>query len=220
MKYDDFIDGTNDVIEPFSFSGEDRLPCILVIPERITKIKTKAFFKCTQFDTLIIDHDIYIDDDAFHKCGIQNIIIKSNFTQIYRSSQFMNSPISMIVISTDAPFHSQICFSGNKYLKTVRVSSCDAVIPQRAFADTNIDKLDISSGTWIDIDDGAFYNTKIKKLELPIFTHVGSRAFEKCNELKKVTCYDSECQIDKFAFRKCKNLKEFIIKPLCEPMNI
>ena len=62
------------------------------------------------------------------------------------------------------------------------------------------------------LEKGAFYKAKIEKIYIPdSVTRVGISAFEKCENLTKITGANEIAQIDSYAFCGCSSLSDFSI---------
>ena len=101
-------------------------------------------------------------------------------------------------------------FAGNKTLKKFRVPHSDhfTTIGSEAFADSNIETVDLYYTTET-IGDGAFRNcTKLEEITLPkSVTSIGADAFAGCTGLKKITILCDPSVIPEGAFADCSALE-------------
>ena len=215
MKYEELIsNSTATEIQSNSFNSKSALPALLIIPKNIIHISERAFKKCGGIDTLIIDHPMKIDHNAFTECSIRTLIIKSNGLSNYDYECFNGCHITTVVIAGRIPcgLTTKINFKNNQHLEEVIIST-DADISNFAFSGSSVHTLKINPDIVLNIHDCAFSATNIKSVELPTITNIGPHAFACCKKLKKVVCHDPSVNIMEFAFYKCKNLEKFIIKP-------
>ena len=97
-------------------------------------------------------------------------------------------------------------FYGCEKLSTVTLPVSVKKIGEKAFSYSGVKTIDLSS--IVDIEDRAFYNTSVEKVNFSdSLTKIGSEAFSNCEELTDVKFGNGLTVISEYAFFRCTALK-------------
>ena len=146
---------------------DSELKSLLTIPNSVTKIGKKAFYRAggSSFNITSLPNSVtYVDDLAFY--GIKSLTSISD---------------SLISIGKSA-------FSGCTGLKSVNIPSNNTYIGSNAFSGcTGLDSITISEGV-TSIEQYSFYNTGISHILIPSsMSYLGNFSFWACSGLQSVT---------------------------------
>lgn len=180
----------------------------VALGDGIASIGTRAFYKCSQLQTVEGGSVVHIRDEAFRACtalagydldGVRTIGFES-----FRNCESMGSidvPDSVVSMG-DGAFY--IC----RAAATVSVGSGVSEIPGRAFGycetltDVNLDGADA-------IGASAFINcTGLASASLEGVRAIGPNAFSGCKHLSQVDLGESLGEIGDSAFSECRSLVE------------
>ena len=222
-----------DVIEAQTFVGCSRIKSI-DLPERLTKIGTKAFYDCSGIESIKIPASLTtIETWAFENCSslksitiasenttfavLDNVLFSKNMNTLIKypsanSNTNYSIPASVTTISDSA-------FSGAKNLKTIDLSLATnlASICNSAFKNcSQLTQITIPASLTT-LEDCAFQDcyllTSIKFENGSKLISIGKFAFGACTALTELDFGDTENLkvIGQDAFHFCENLKTVTI---------
>jgi len=176
----------------------------VVLPDSIEYIGDYAFTYCKNLDSIKFPEKlIHIGDCAFlGASGLKNITGGINIKHIGNSAFYGTS--WLIENKNDYVIIGKTLYKYNKEEKKVKLPNNISIIGFYAFANSNIEEIDLSG---IDnIKEGAFFNCKkltvIKNYKID---HVNAFQFYNCIQLK--TFLFKLKNIGKFAFKDCTSLE-------------
>lgn len=197
---------------------------------KVTEISFNAFSKCSNVEEITIPETVTsISGTGFLGCKeLRKIIVSAN------NATFKNNEEG-ILLSKDGS--KLVFYPNNKKGNEYTISNEIKTIGEYAFADNNnLDSIVLSNNLTA-INEGAFYKTKISKIDVPDSVEaIGESAFRDCKNLKEVKLPTNanfktlsaqifkECtnleqielpenltKIDNYAFENCTNLKKIRI---------
>jgi len=186
------------IICDFAFSDCKKLKSI-ELPHNDIGIGAFAFENCTSLESFKITKNIkYLACNPFAGCDI--ISLEGENDQYVTLDDSLYSKDKKILISYNS------YKSNNTILNTVQT------IGEYAFSENKT----ISSLTLTDnvssIEEGAFYNCKIKIIKLPKrLKHLGYRAFQGCTNLVSLSIPQGVSTIESCTFENCKSLSKIDI---------
>ena len=207
----------------------DELVTDLVIPDSVTSIGVKAFYKCSGLTSVTIGNGVTsIGVEAFRGCsGLTIITIPDNVTSIGEYAFYGCSGLISVTIGNGVTSIGDSAFSGCIGLTSITIDNGVASIGSWAFSNcsglTEIHIIDLAA--WCNIN-GLYelmeYESNNKKLylgeklvtDLVIpdgVTSIGDNAFSNCNGLTNVTIPDSVTSIGSSAFSGCSGLISVMI---------
>lgn len=161
----------------------------LKIPSSVTDIGSETFEYCHKLKTVEFKANIDIINERMFSCCEK---LKS-----------IEIPNTVIEISNDA-------FSGCKNLTSVKLPNNLQKIEYQAFADTELQELNIPKSV-TEIGDGAFSGGNFKEVEVPAGVKILEGTFYDCKALKKVILHEGLQVIGSSTFWNCKKLETITI---------
>lgn len=171
------------------------------------KIGDYAFYGCESIERFIQysgGGTIYVGEGAFMRSGIEKIYWSDSYDPVVELSDAAFAFCENLTEVNVAPFEvlPDYAFAGCTNLKTVKLPNLD-MVGKYAFAgsfpETAEPNVHIPKVTYI--DDYAFYDSKIQKIELPDdLESVGANAFLECPMMKEITIPEQVQEIGDRAF--------------------
>lgn len=268
-----------------AFAECDRLTSI-ALPPHLTKIGTKAFYKCSKLQTINLDSIRQIKSRAFDKCtalrsvklgekteiidlfafndcaSIDKISIPANCERIESSAFFQCTQLKEITVTPNNKHSYQsingilyktnkeqselldlviypaglendryvvpenVCyvqshsFSGNKYLKRIRLSDNTQITGYSIFNCINLEKFELSPGNtkyfltdgFLILEEGhqltAVPNASSGKRMPDTIRKIAGGAYAGCTLLTNISISETVYEIESGIFYFCPNLKE------------
>ncbi len=206
------IDFAQSFYSGYSLSLNGEIINNLVIPEEITKIKSRNFEDCISIETVTIPNSVdSIDAAAFFNCkNLITVSLPTSLKYIGNSAFFWCEKLKKINI----PFGiDKICggLFGDCYeLEEIELPNSIQIIESGAFsACLKLKSITIPEGV-TEIGDGAFYKCgELTEIDIPnSLTLIGQRAFQYCTNLKTIKLGEKVAEIKSIAFADCTNLNE------------
>lgn len=153
----------------------------IVLPENVTEIKSKAFFKCSTLESIVIPSTVsLIGNSAFYECSsLKDVEISSGVTSIGGSA-----------------------FSGCSALTNVTIPDSVTSLGGSAFYNcSSLESIELPSNI-TSIGESTFYGcSKLSNIKIPnSVTSIGAKAFYSCSKLTDVTLPGDIISIGEFAF--------------------
>ncbi len=177
---------------------------------KITKIGDNVFKNCPVTDISALTELETIGDYAFYNSDLQSFVVPDNCTKIGNYA-FSKSDIKTF----DFPYtcdklrqYGNYIAANCKSLNTVNVH-CETLIPNYAFDNSPVNRLELPKEDVVSIGEYAFRKTNLKSVDFYKTEFVFTGAFFE-TPLERVTFHDNISVIEEYAFSKCNiNQLEF-----------
>ena len=187
----------------------------ITIPDTVTKIGNKAFFRCVHLTSVTIPDTVTsIGSFAFQVCT------RLASVNIGKGVKYMGdwvfaacSSLTSVCIPEGVPCIGDRTFSCCTSLTDVTIPGSVMDIAERAFAEcTSLKTLVIPEGV-SSIGDAAFSGcSALTSVTIPdTVSFIGSHAFRDCSALTELVIPDSVSKLGNYAFYGCKSLKTLTI---------
>lgn len=193
------------------------------IPKTVKTIKKHAFHACISLETVNFLEDSaleIIEDYAFFKSGVKNIILPHTVRSIGELSFAENHNLEMITLSAKLETIGIKAFINCTSLKQISIPSLVEYIEEETFK--NCQSLtDVTFAAGISqIKAFAFEGCKsLKSIELPRkLRGLTYGAFKDCTNLENIVFYDEFRFIEGEVFAGCSSLKEIVIPKLVKSL--
>ena len=230
--------GTN----PLYFAGDlylnGNLVTELVIPNSVTNIEERAFYRCSSLTNVTIpDSTKSIGEYAFWNCeNLTGVTIGNGVTSIDKDAFSGCKNLKTITLGNSVTSIGEDAFNGCENLKTITLgnsvkaiggsafSGCSSltsiIIPDNVTSISDLSFYECKNLTSVTIGNGvtsigknAFNScNKLTSIIIPNkVTSIGEGAFQWCSGLTKVTLGNGVTSIGKNAFNSCNKLTSIII---------
>lgn len=230
------FDGDVTEIKPEGWSYDDRCTKI-ILPESVTKIGDKGFYKCSRLETFIapglaqigkqafaetsklVDFDFSgpiqdIPERCFYKSGLEELVIPGHIKNIsgYHAFEECKNLKTVVFEEGVESISGEEAFYFATSIESVKFPSTMKTIGDGAF----YANYGLTSIEWGGVENLGRYSfsgcTSLEELEVPATIKiVGGGAFHECTGLKKVVIAAET--IDSGAFSNCTLLTDIEIKP-------
>lgn len=171
----------------------------VIIPDTVTSIKERAFFKCKNLKSIVIPDSVTsIEEMTFYGCSkLKNVIISESVTSIERDA-FYNTPWFEEQIKENSLFiFKNILICGENCKGSIVIPNTVNTIARSAFYGCK-DLTDIIIPNSVkSVEDFAFWGcTNLKSIAIPnSVTSIGEKSFDKST---------IQCKANSFAYEYCK----------------
>lgn len=230
------FDGDVTEVKPEGWSYDDRCTKI-ILPESVTKIGDKGFYKCSRLETFIapglaqmgkqafaetsklVNFDFSgpmqdIPERCFSKSGLEELVIPGHIKDIsgFRAFEECENLKTVVFEEGVESISGDYMFDSATSIESVKFPSTLKTVGEGAF----YANYGITSIEWGGVENIGRYSfsacTSLEELEVPAtIKYVGGGAFHECKGLKKVVIAAET--IDSGAFSNCTSLTDIEIKP-------
>ncbi len=189
----------------------------ITLPTMVMAIGSYAFYDCDELDEVKAGKLYYIYPGAF-----QNSSIKSfNSEGIMATGQYMifadafkNCKNLTTINLKGVSYIDDSAFENCISLENVQISNDIMTIGAKAFSNTGIKEIEITSNNNCTIEEGAFMNCQyLEKVKLGEgVTRLGTNAFLECPNLKTVSLSKTIEVFDDNALNGCENVNFEVVK--------
>lgn len=180
------------------------------IPDAVTTIQTKAFFKCVNLISVKLHDNLTLGNSAFEQCfSLGSIELPSTLTEI--SEGLLNNCESLTEINIPSTVETigGGAFSYCRSITEISVPESVKSIGVSAFANCeNLSKITLPDGVEY-IGDSAFaYCLKLSSFTMPKSTTIVSAGLmDRCASLTEFVFHNNVTQISQGAFYACTSLE-------------
>lgn len=172
-----------------------------------TSVGSSAFNWCSRLLSIGNPKLTSIPDNAFYNCSSLENIDLSKCTSV-GSEAFLNCSKLQNVNTSNCTYIGYSAFSGCSSIAEVDLSACKS-LGDNAFSRCKKLENVIGLENFKSIPEGAFRETALKTINLPVCTTIGSYAFYGCSSITEVDL--SACKnIGNGSFRECNKLANVI----------
>ncbi len=208
----------------------------IILPESVTKVGNKGFYKCTRLEKFVAPGLTTIGEESFAECENLTDFDWGKLTDIPYKAFYKAGFVDLVIPGQIKDISGAYAFRECKNLKTLAFEEgVESISGSYVFTNsTAVESVKFPS-TMKSIEEGAFYANyalvsiewgglesiglyafsgcmALEELEVPATVkYVGSGAFHQCEGLKKVVIAAET--IDSGAFMYCKLLTDIEIKP-------
>lgn len=179
----------------------------ITIPKTITSISGSGFLGCRELRRITVS-----GDNTTFKNNDEGMLLSKDGSKLvfYPNNKKGNE----YTIPNEITTIGEYAFADNNNLDSIVLSDKVKAIGEGAFYKTKISKIDIPDSVE-SIGEGAFIECKnLKEVKLPAnanFTTLSAQMFKECTSLEKIELPENLTKIDNYAFENCTNLKKITI---------
>ena len=198
-----------------SVDNEDIIDGKFIIPEEVTSIGQRAFFRCSSLAKIEIPKNVTrIGQDAFRNCSnLTKIEIPESVTRIGSGAFWGCDSLTKIEIPESVTILGSRVFRGCRNLVSIKMPESLTSIEMDTFMKcSSLTSIKIPKNVNY-IENGAFYRcSNLTKIEIPeSVTRIGACAFYRCSNLTKIEIPESVTRIGWSAFEGCDSLTKIEI---------
>lgn len=179
----------------------------ITIPKTITSISGAGFLGCRELRRITVS-----GDNTTFKNNDEGMLLSKDGSKLvfYPNNKKGNE----YTIPNEITTIGEYAFADNNNLDNIVLSDKAKAIDEGAFYKTKISKIDIPDSVE-SIGEGAFIECKnLKEVKLPAnanFTTLSAQMFKECTSLEEIELPENLTKIDNYAFENCTNLKKITI---------
>ena len=194
------------------WSYDDRCTKI-ILPESVTKIGQKGFYKCTRLETFVAPGITEIGSESFAECEKLTSFDWAKLTDIPYKAFYKAGFVDLVIPAQIKDITGDYAFRECKNLKTVVFEEgVESISGSYVFTNsTAVESVKFPS-TMKTIGEGVFYaNYGLKSIEWGGLESIGSHAFSACMALEELEVPATVKYVGSGAFHECEGLKKVVI---------
>lgn len=206
------FDGDVTEVKDEGWSYDDRCTKI-ILPESVTKIGQKGFYKCTRLETFVAPGITEIGSESFAECEKLTSFDWAKLTDIPYKAFYKAGFVDLVIPAQIKDITGAYAFRECKNLKTLAFEEgVESISGDYMFnSATSIESVKFPS-TFKTIGQGAFYaNYGLKSIEWGGVESIGSLAFSACMALEELEVPATIKYVGGSAFHQCEGLKKVVI---------
>ena len=199
-------------VKPEGWDYDDRCTKI-ILPESVTKIGDKGFYKCSRLETFVAPGITEIGSESFAECEKLTSFDWAKLANIPYKAFDKAGFVDLVIPGQIKDITGSYAFRECKNLKTVVFEEgVESISGEYVFnLATSTESVKFPS-TMKTIGEGAFYaNYGLKSIEWGGVESIGSHAFSACMALEELEVPATVKYVGGSAFHECKGLKKLVI---------
>lgn len=199
-------------VKPEGWDYDDRCTKI-ILPESVTKIGQKGFYKCTRLETFVAPGITEIGSESFAECEKLTSFDWAKLADIPYKAFYKAGFVDLVIPGQIKDITGSYAFRECKNLKTLAFEEgVESISGDYVFySATSIESVKFPS-TFKTIGQGAFYaNYGLKSIEWGGVESIGSLAFSACMALEELEVPATIKYVGGSAFHQCEGLKKVVI---------
>ena len=199
-------------VKPEGWDYDDRCTKI-ILPESVTKIGQKGFYKCTRLETFVAPGITEIGSESFAECEKLTSFDWAKLADIPYKAFYKAGFVDLVIPAQIKDITGSYAFRECKNLKTLAFEEgVESISGDYVFdSATSIESVKFPS-TFKTIGKGAFYaNYGLKSIEWGGVESIGSLAFSACMALEELEVPATIKYVGGSAFHQCEGLKKVVI---------
>ena len=206
------FDGDVTEVKDEGWSYDDRCTKI-ILPESVTKIGQKGFYKCTRLETFVAPGITEIGSESFAECEKLTSFDWGKLADIPYKAFYKAGFVDLVIPGQIKDITGTYAFRECKNLKTVVFEEgVESISGNYVFNNTTAVESVKFPSTMKSIDEGAFYaNYGLKSIEWGGLESIGSLAFSACMALEELEVPATIKYVGGSAFHQCEGLKKVVI---------
>ncbi len=206
------FDGDVTEVKDEGWSYDDRCTKI-ILPESVTKIGQKGFYKCTRLETFVAPGITEIGSESFAECEKLTSFDWAKLTDIPYKAFYKAGFVDLVIPAQIKDITGAYAFRECKNLKTLAFEEgVESISGSYVFTNsTAVESVKFPS-TMKSIEEGAFYaNYALVSIEWGGVESIGSLAFSACMALEELEVPATIKYVGGSAFHQCEGLKKVVI---------
>ena len=206
------FDGDVTEVKDEGWSYDDRCTKI-ILPESVTKIGQKGFYKCTRLETFVAPGITEIGSESFAECEKLTSFDWAKLTDIPYKAFYKAGFVDLVIPAQIKDITGAYAFRECKNLKTLAFEEgVESISGSYVFTNsTAVESVKFPS-TMKSIEEGAFYaNYALVSIEWGGVESIGSLAFSACMALEELEVPATIKYVGGSAFHECEGLKKLVI---------
>ena len=199
-------------VKPEGWDYDDRCTKI-ILPESVTKIGDKGFYKCTSLETFVAPGITEIGSESFAETAKLTSFDWAKLTNIPYKAFYKAGFVDLVIPGQIKDITGSYAFRECKNLKTLAFEEgVESISGSYVFTNsTAVESVKFPS-TMKSIEEGAFYaNYGLKSIEWGGVESIGSHAFSACMALEELEVPATVKYVGGGAFHECEGLKKLVI---------
>ena len=185
----------------------------IILPESVTKIGDKGFYKCSRVETFIAPGITEIGTESFAECEKLTSFDWGKLADIPYKAFYKAGFVDLVIPGQIKDITGSYAFRECKNLKTVVFEEgVESISGDYVFTNTTAVESVKFPSTFKTIGEGAFYaNYGLKSIEWGGVESIGSHAFSACMALEELEVPATVKYVGGGAFHQCEGLKKLVI---------
>lgn len=199
-------------VKPEGWDYDDRCTKI-ILPESVTKIGDKGFYKCSRVETFIAPGITEIGTESFAECEKLTSFDWAKLADIPYKAFYKAGFVDLVIPGQIKDITGSYAFRECKNLKTVVFEEgVESISGSYVFnKSTAVESVKFPS-TMKSIEEGAFYaNYALASIEWGSLESIGSHAFSACMALEELEVPATVKYVGGGAFHECEGLKKLVL---------